>query len=85
MSVGSALAIYLLVWTVTLFAVLPFGVRTAEEEGEEQGAGHADSAPLRPMMAKKLLWNSIVSAVIFAALWLNYEMGWITPADLPTF
>lgn len=85
MSIGSALAIYLLIWTVTLFAVLPFGVRTSEEEGEDKVAGHADSAPVRPMMRKKLIWNSIISAIIFAILWINYEFGWITPADLPTF
>ena len=41
----SILAIYVLFWTLSLFLVLPFGVRTAEEEGAAPGPGHAESAP----------------------------------------
>lgn len=29
-----ALAIYIFIWWITLFAVLPFGVRTQDEAGE---------------------------------------------------
>ncbi|MEO0499921.1 MAG: DUF1467 family protein [Pseudomonadota bacterium] len=85
MSIGSAFAIYLLIWTVTLFIVLPFGVRTSEEAGETPGKGHADSAPARPMMLKKLIWNSVIAAIIFLILWANSTFGWITVADLPSF
>ena len=31
----SIIAIYLLFWSITLFAVLPFGVRTTREAGRE--------------------------------------------------
>ncbi|MBZ6378718.1 hypothetical protein B5C34_11445 [Pacificimonas flava] len=77
MGLGSALAIYLLIWTVTLFLVLPFGVRTAEEEGEDQIPGQADSAPVRPLIFKKLLWNTLLSAAIFALLYANFHFGWV--------
>ena len=85
MGIGSALAIYLLIWTVTLFAVLPFGVRTSDEEGGDKVRGQADSAPVRPLLLKKLLWNSVVAAAIFAALYANYRFGWIGVQDLPAF
>jgi predicted secreted protein len=45
MKIGSALAIYALFWVMSLFLVLPFGVRTAEEAGVERLPGHAESAP----------------------------------------
>ena len=45
MKPASALAIYLLFWSLTLFAVLPFGVRTSDEAGEKGIPGQADSAP----------------------------------------
>ena len=35
----SALAIYILFWTMSLFLVLPFGVRTPEEAGAEAEPG----------------------------------------------
>jgi predicted secreted protein len=47
MKFQSVLAIYVLFWTMCLFVVLPFGVRTPEEEGLETPPGHAPSAPHR--------------------------------------
>ena len=77
MGLGSILAVYLLIWTVTLFAVLPFGVRTAEEAGEEKVPGQADSAPARPLLAKKLLWTTAISAVLMFAFWLLARAGYM--------
>ncbi|WP_374592796.1 DUF1467 family protein [Sphingosinicella sp.] len=74
---GSILAIYLLIWTVTLFAVLPFGVRTSEEAGEDKVKGQADSAPVRPMLAKKMLWTTLISAVLMAGVWWLSEAGYL--------
>lgn len=79
----SIAAIYLLFWTLTLFAVLPFGVRTSREEGREPVPGEADSAPLNPQLGKKLLWTTLISAVLFAVFWANYVFGWLEVADVP--
>lgn len=79
----SAVVIYLLFWTLTLFAVLPFGVRTAAEAGEEPVSGQADSAPARPMLRTKAAWTTLISAVLFALYYGNYVHGWITMNDIP--
>jgi predicted secreted protein len=79
----SIAAIYLLFWTLTLFAVLPFGVRTSREEGSEPVLGEADSAPVNPQLGKKLLWTTLISAVLFAVFWANYVFGWLEVADVP--
>ena len=34
MSLASTIAIFFVVWWIVLFAVLPFGMRTQEEEGD---------------------------------------------------
>lgn len=78
----SALAIYALFWTMTLFVVLPFGVRTAEEAGAERGPGEADSAPHAFNLARVALRTTVISAVLFGAYYLNYVNGWITPEAL---
>jgi predicted secreted protein len=74
----SILAIYILFWTLSLFIVLPFGVRTSEEEGVECGEGHAPSAPHRFSLAKAALRATIVSALLFGLFYANYICGWIT-------
>ena len=78
----SALAIYVLFWVMTLFVVLPFGVRTAEEAGAERGAGHADSAPHEFNFVRVALRTTIASAVLFGLYYLNYVNGWITADQL---
>ena len=79
----SALVIYLLFWMITLFAVLPFGVRTSREAGEAAIPGQADSAPARPMLRAKAIWTTVVSAVLFALYYANYVNDWVTMADVP--
>ena len=81
MRTGSALAIYVLFWTMSLFLVLPFGVRTAEEEGAERGAGHAESAPHRFSLRAAAVRATLLSALLFGVFYANYIFGWVT-ADL---
>jgi predicted secreted protein len=79
MRFGSALAIYVLFWTMTLFVVLPFGVRTAEEEGAERVPGHAESAPHHFSVGRTALRTTIVSVILFGLFYANYVYGWLTP------
>lgn len=83
MSLMSGLAIYFLFWSLSLFLVLPFGVRTSEEEGHLPGPGHAESAPHHVNMWRKVMWTTIVSAVMFAVFYANYNFGWITLEKIP--
>jgi predicted secreted protein len=79
----SIIAIYLLFWAITLFAVLPFGVRTTREEGGEPVPGEADSAPANPMLWTKIKWTTVISTALFALFYANYVAGWIVMADIP--
>ena len=78
----SMLAIYILFWTISLFLVLPFGVRTAEEAGVEVQPGHAESAPHSFSFPRAALRATIVSAVLFSLFMANYIYGWIGAEDL---
>lgn len=74
---GSILAIYLLFWTMSLFLVLPFGVRTSEEEGAERLPGHAESAPHSFSLGQAALRATALSAVLFGLFYANYIYGWV--------
>mgnify|MGYP003670801811 CR=1 FL=1 len=65
MSWPTALMVYGILWWLVLFMVLPFGVRTADEAGEETEPGHASSAPVRPRLWVKAAVTTAISAVIF--------------------
>ncbi len=78
----SILAIYALFWVMSAFLVLPFGVRTHDEEGIPKVLGQADSAPanFRPgNIAKRA---TLLALVLFGLYYANYINGWIMPEDL---
>ena len=78
----SILAIYLLFFAGSTFILLPFGVRTTEELGEERIPGQAESAPHRFDLPRHLLKAAILAAVLFALYYVNWIYGWITAEDL---
>ena len=80
----TAAAIYFIIWWLVLFAVLPFGVRNAAEEGVTVEAGHDPGAPTELGMGKKLLWTTLVSAALFAVCWALYVYRLVTLEDLGT-
>jgi predicted secreted protein len=77
MKLGSALAIYALFWVLSLFLVLPFGVRTHEEAGVERVSGQADSAPHGFSFAKAALRATALGTALFGLFYLNYVYGWV--------
>ncbi len=68
MSVGLGIAIYFIVWWTVLFAVLPIGLRTQEEEGHVV-PGTPESAPARPKFFFVIGLTSLISAVVFALIY----------------
>lgn len=78
----SVLAIYLLLVIASAFVLLPFGVRTGEEAGDELVPGQATSAPHRFNFGRHMLRAAILAAVLVALFDLNYIYGWVTADDL---
>jgi predicted secreted protein len=75
MTIATALAIYFLIWWVALFAVLPWGVRSQHEGGEEAGQMAPGTDPGAPMvfrLGRKLLWTTVVAAAVYAVGALIY-------------
>ena len=81
MTIPTGIAIYFLIWWLTLFAVLPWGVRS-QHEGGDFAPGTDPGAPVMPRLWWKLLWTTLVSAVIFAILYLVYTSKLVTLEDM---
>ena len=82
MKIGSILAIYFLFFCFSAFALLPFGVRTSDEAGEERVPGQAESAPHRFDLPRHLGRAAILALVFFAIYYANWQFGWVTVDDL---
>lgn len=59
--------IYFVVWWLVLFAVMPFGMHTQDDDGDVV-LGTARSAPVRPNLLKKAIAATIVATLVVGAL-----------------
>lgn len=71
----TGIAVYVVIWWVVLFAVLPWGVRPAEDlpPGADKGA------PARPRIGLKALLTTLIAAV----LWIGLDL--LVLSDILTF
>ncbi len=76
MSFFTAFAVYFIIWWLTLFLMLPYGVRS-QAEAENVVPGTDPGAPVNAQAAVKLLANTIVAALIFGAWYcVTHVMGY---------
>ena len=85
MTIAYALALYFVIWWIVLFAMLPIGVRTSEEAGEKTSPGNAESAPHMPNLLPKMVATTVVSSLVFAALYAIIALHVITLDQIPFF
>ena len=79
-TIATGFAIYFVLWWIVLFLTLPFGVRSQHEDGEGAGQvtpGTDPGAPVAARMGRKLIWTTLISAVLFAASMLAYDAGYL--------
>ena len=82
MDLTLALAFYFITWWLTLFIVLPFGVRTQGEAGEVV-PGTPESAPARIRIWKVILINTVLATVVFSVLWIALQSSWLSRPPVP--
>jgi predicted secreted protein len=71
MTVSTGVAIFFLIWWVVLFAVLPWGIRSQQEDGVVT-PGTDPGAPALPKLRRVLVWTTVVSIAVFAACYVIY-------------
>jgi predicted secreted protein len=70
----TGILVYVIVWWMVFFTVLPWGNRPPETVE----TGHADSAPDKPRLWLKALVTTGIAAVVFAVIYWVMESGMIT-------
>ena len=83
MSWLSSFAIYFILWWVVLFAMLPFGLRTQEEDGEVTLGTVASAPKATRHMLGAVIRTTLVSGIIFAGFYIAVVEYGFTFDDLP--
>jgi predicted secreted protein len=72
----SGVAVYIIIWWLVIFLVLPWGVQTVS--AEDVARGHAPSAPRRPRIGLKAAVTTLVAAVLWLIVYAVIESGVIS-------
>lgn len=69
----SGVAVYVLIWWLVIFMVLPWGIETVSQE--DVARGHMPSAPRRPRMWLKAAVTTLVAAVLWLIVYAVIQSG----------
>lgn len=72
------LAVFVLIWWMAFFVMLPLGVRNHDEAGVETAPGVERGAPTAPQLGKKALYAAGLAALIWGVGFALMETGVIS-------
>lgn len=81
MTITAVFVLYAVCWFMCLFVVLPLRMTTQNDTGEI-APGTAPSAPVEPMIRRKVIVTTIAATLIWAVLCGVILSGVVTVADI---
>lgn len=80
MSAVTLAAVYVIIWWLVLFMVLPWGVAGRLDAGEV-ARGQDAGAPKKPRMWLKLLATTLIAGALFGVFYAVMEAGLVSFRD----
>jgi predicted secreted protein len=77
------LAVYVICWWIVLFTILPLRIGQQPADGMPDPIADAAGAPHAPNLRLKFIVTTIVSALIFAAIYAVFAFELVKLDDLP--
>ena len=69
MGITGSIIVYVLIWWIIFFSVLPVGIQSNKEKYKERIGGMDPGAPINPKIGKKFLITTIITSIIFIAIY----------------
>ena len=69
MGITGSIIVYVLIWWIIFFSVLPVGIQSNKEAFKDKIEGMDPGAPKNPKIAKKFLVTSIIATIIFVVIY----------------
>ncbi|MBK8907215.1 MAG: DUF1467 family protein [Rhodospirillales bacterium] len=76
MGLYAGLTVYVVIWWMVLFMVLPWGIQPIDAADVEKG--HASGAPRRPRIVLKVLITTVTAAAVWMLVWGIIRMDLIS-------
>ena len=74
MGITGSIIVYVMIWWIIFFSVLPVGIQSKKEIFKEKFGGIDPGAPNNPKMGKKFLTTTLITTIIFAVIYYLVEI-----------
>ena len=75
MSITGSIIVYVMIWWIIFFSVLPIGIQSNKEVFKEKIGGIDPGAPKNPKIGKKFLITTLITSIIFAVIYYLVEVN----------
>ena len=69
MGITGSIVIYVIIWWVVFFSVLPIGIKHNEKPFKNNLEGNDPGAPKNPNILKKFLYTTLITTIIFMGIY----------------
>mgnify|MGYP001395649302 CR=1 FL=1 len=69
MGITGSIIVYVIIWWIIFFSVLPIGIQSNKEKFREKIEGVDPGAPNNPKIARKFLITTIITSIIFIVIY----------------
>ena len=69
MGITGSIIVYVMIWWVVFFSVLPFGIQSNKETFKNSIEGIDPGAPKNPKIAKKFFITTIITSILFIVIY----------------
>tara|TARA_B100000886_G_scaffold145573_1_gene98999 strand:- start:2212 stop:2466 length:255 start_codon:yes stop_codon:yes gene_type:complete len=69
MGLTGSIIVYVIIWWIVFFSVLPVGIQSKKEIFKEKLGGIDPGAPNNPKIGKKFLTATLITTIIFAVIY----------------
>ena len=69
MGITGSIIVYVIIWWIIFFSVLPIGIQSNKEVFKEKIEGIDPGAPKNPKIAKKFFLTTLITSLIFAVIY----------------
>jgi len=69
MGLTGSIIVYVMIWWIVFFSVLPIGIQSNKETFKDNIEGADPGAPKNPKIAKKFLITTIITSILFIVIY----------------
>ena len=74
MGITGSIIVYVMIWWIVFFSVLPVGIQSNKEKFREKIEGVDPGAPNNPKIPRKFLITTIITSIIFIVIYYLVEV-----------